>query len=122
MDKQKTATAYVAIVITSIIAIIIGLVMLMEIRAIQVKKEEQMRQELQEALNYRLEREQYIKEYVQVQLKTTDEVTLWFYSYEGFENGWINKYEATVAGKTYDVKATYVDDIVEIEIEEGEMI
>ncbi len=99
-----------------LLCVVIGVVFLAQIANQQKKINDANQAELQEAIRQRELREEYIKECVKVELETDSEVTLRFFKWEGYQNGYITHYVAEVDGKTYVISATYVDDIVEVDV------
>lgn len=105
-----------ALVAAFLVCFIVGIVFLAQIANQQKKINDANQAELQEAIRQRELREEYVKECVKVELETDSEVTLRFFKWEGYQNGYITHYVAEVDGKTYVVSATYVDDIVEVDV------
>lgn len=106
----------IQIIFTIFVINIVGIVKIAKINKEIEAQNQANYEELQEAIRQREEREEYVAECVKIELETEGEVTLRFFKYEGYANGYIVHYIAEVDGKTYVVSATYVDDIVNVDV------
>ena len=114
-EKFKDYFTYI-VLIAVLVLFVIGIIFLAQIGAEQKEINKRNTEELEEAVRQKQEREDYIVECVKAELNTEADVKLTFFKYEGYVNGYINHYIAEVEGHCYVVSATYVDDIVEVDL------